>query len=67
MDGIALAHGDIPSELIERVNPLVHARGGEQEVRFLRRAKVPLLSIWHCGNFVWFRGDADWDDFPEAV
>ena len=51
MDGLALSYSDIPVELSEQLRPRVHDRGGELEVRFLRRAKEPLLPVWHCGQF----------------
>ena len=50
MDGLALAYGDFPLGLSEQLRPLVHERGGELEVRFMRRARVPLLPVWHCGQ-----------------
>ncbi len=51
MDGLALPYSDIPLELSGQVKPLVHDRGGELEVRFMLRAKTPLLPVWHCGQF----------------
>ena len=51
MDGLALAYSDIPVERCEQIKQRVHDRGGELEVRFMRRAKVPLLPVWHCGQF----------------
>lgn len=50
MDGLALAYGDFPVGLCEQLRPRVHERGGELEVRFMRRASVPLLPVWHCGQ-----------------
>lgn len=52
MDGIALAWSDVPLELIEQhgLARLVHDRGGEREMRFLRRARHPLLPVWHDGQ-----------------
>ena len=52
MDGLALAWSDVPLELIERYNlqRLAHERGGERELRFLRRSRAPLLPVWHDGQ-----------------
>lgn len=52
MDGISLAYSDVPLELIERhsLHRRTHDRGGEREIRFLRRARNPLLPVWYCGQ-----------------
>jgi hypothetical protein len=53
MDGIALAWSTLPTELIElhQLGRFVHERGGEREIRFLRRTRNPLLPVWHDGQF----------------
>ena len=48
MDGIALAYSEVPMELID--HRLIYERGGERELRFLRRSNCPLLPVWHCGQ-----------------
>lgn len=52
MDGIALAWSDVPLDLIERYDlaRLAHERGGERELRFLRRSRHPLLPVWQDGQ-----------------
>lgn len=52
MDGIALSYSDLPLELIERhqLSRLVHERGGERELRFLRHTRRPLLPVWDRGQ-----------------
>ena len=52
MDGLALAWSDVPLALIEQHNlqRLIHERGGERELRFLRRCHQPLLPVWHNGQ-----------------
>jgi len=54
MDGIALPLSDIPEALIEQhgLQRLIHDRGGEREVRFLRRSRQPLLPVWHAGQLL---------------
>jgi hypothetical protein len=51
-DGIALAWSELPTELIGRhgLDRRVHNRGGEQEVRFLYRDRLPQLPIWRDGR-----------------
>jgi hypothetical protein len=49
-DGLALAYSDVPVELVKQLRLRVHERGGEMEVRFMRRAKEPLLPVWYCGQ-----------------
>jgi hypothetical protein len=52
MDGIALALSEAPLELIEQhgLQRLVHDRGGEQELWFMRRARPTLLPVWVDGQ-----------------
>jgi hypothetical protein len=52
MDGISLALSDVPLVLIEQygLERLVHARGGERELWFLRRARPSLLPVWNDGQ-----------------
>lgn len=52
MDGIAIPYGDVPTETIERygLSRLIHERGGERELRFLRRLNRPVLPVWHQGR-----------------
>jgi hypothetical protein len=51
-DGIALAWSELPTELIGRhgLDRRVHERGGEKEVRFLYRDRLPQLPIWRDGR-----------------
>ena len=50
--GIALAWSELPTELIGRhgLASRTHDRGGEKEVRFLFRDRVPRLPIWRDGQ-----------------
>lgn len=50
--GIALAWSELPTDLIRRhgLERRVHERGGEQEVRFLYRDRVPRLPVWRDGR-----------------
>src|SRR5258708_15051159 len=50
--GIALPWSELPTELIERhgLERRVHERGGEREVRFLFRDRVPRLPVWRDGR-----------------
>ena len=50
--GIALAYSELPLDLIERhrLEPRVHDRGGEREVRFLYRDSHRYLPVWHEGQ-----------------
>jgi hypothetical protein len=50
--GIALAGSELPTELIGRhgLHRRIHGRGGEPEVRFLFRDRVPRLPIWRDGR-----------------
>jgi hypothetical protein len=50
--GIALAFGELPTELIDRhgLARRVHERGGEREVRFLYRDRQPRLPVWRDGR-----------------
>ena len=52
MDGLAVRYSDLPVELIKRHNlaRLVHERGGEREVRFLRQVPNAVLPIRHDGQ-----------------
>lgn len=52
MDGIALSLSDVPELLIEQhgLTRLIHDRGGERELRFLRRVRQPILPVWHDGQ-----------------
>ena len=51
MDGLALPFSDLPLELIERydLSRLVHDRGGEKELRFLRQTPGAILPVRHEG------------------
>ena len=53
MDGIALADGELPRDIVERyrLQRLVHERGGERELRFLRHAREALLPVWYGGEW----------------
>src|SRR5262245_22581215 len=50
--GIALAWSELPTELIGRhgLERRAHHRGGEREVRFLYRDRVPRLPVWRDGR-----------------
>ena len=50
--GIALAWSSVPTELIGRhgLHRRVHERGGEPEIQFLYRDRVPRLPIWRDGR-----------------
>lgn len=50
--GIALAHAEIPQELIEQhgLSRRVHDRGGAQEVRFLLPDRERILPVWLDGQ-----------------
>jgi len=50
--GIALAWSELPTDLVRRhgLERRVHERGGEREVRFLYRDRVPRLPIWRDGR-----------------
>lgn len=50
--GIALAWSELPTELVKRhgLDRRVHDRGGECEVRFLYRDRVPRLPVWRDGR-----------------
>jgi hypothetical protein len=52
MDGLALPCSDLPIELIERceLGRLVHDRGGEREIRFMRQRPRAVLPIRHNGE-----------------
>jgi len=54
MDALALAWSDVPLELIERhsLSRYAHERGGERELRFLRRNRRPLLPVWQDGQLL---------------
>lgn len=54
MDGLAIPWSMLPEDLIERhqLARRAHDRGGEREIRFLRRARQPLLPVWYCGQFL---------------
>ncbi|WP_254510211.1 hypothetical protein [Anatilimnocola floriformis] len=53
MDGLAIPWSLLPAELIEqhRLSHRMHERGGEREIRFLRRSKLPLLPVWCDGQY----------------
>ena len=50
--GIALAWSDLPTDLIGRhgLHRRVHERGGEREIQFLFRDRVPRLPVWRDGR-----------------
>ncbi len=50
--GIALAWSELPTELIGRygLERRAHDRGGEREVQFLYRDRVPKIPIWRDGR-----------------
>ncbi len=50
--GIALAWSSLPTELIGRhgLHRRVHERGGEREIQFHCRDRVPRLPIWRDGR-----------------
>lgn len=50
MNGIGLRWSDVPTEVIEQqgLARLVHDRGGEKELRFMREHAV--LPVWHDGR-----------------
>lgn len=50
--GIALAWSELPTELIGRygLEHSAHERGGEREVRFLYRERMPRLPVWRDGR-----------------
>src|SRR5512142_3165791 len=50
--GIALAWSSVPTELIRAhgLHRRASERGGEQEIRFLFRDRVPRLPIWRDGR-----------------
>src|SRR5258708_12523028 len=50
--GIALPWSELPTELIERhwLERRAHDRGGERELRFLFRDRVPRLPVWRDGR-----------------
>ncbi len=52
VDGLAIAYSDLPLELIEQshLQRLVHERGGERELWFMRRDHRPTLPIWRSGR-----------------
>jgi hypothetical protein len=52
--GIAVARSELPRELMARhgLERRVHERGGESEVRFLIRDRVPRLPVWRDGRLV---------------
>jgi hypothetical protein len=52
MDGIALPLSDVSEVLIEQhgLQRLIHDRGGEREIQFLRRVRQPILPVWHDGQ-----------------
>ena len=52
--GISLAWSELPKELIARygLERRVHERGGEREVRFLYRDRLPRLPIWRDGRLL---------------
>ena len=54
MDGISLPWSDVPLELSEAhsLARLVHERGGEKEIRFLRQCRTPLLPVWQDGQLL---------------
>jgi hypothetical protein len=54
MDGIALPWSDVPLDLIKRhsLETLAHERGGERELRFMRRCRRPLLPVWQDGQLL---------------
>jgi hypothetical protein len=51
MDGLALPLSELPLELIERyeLSRLIHERGGEKELRFLRQTPRAILPVRHQG------------------
>ena len=50
--GIALAWSDLPTDLIGRhgLHRRVHERGGEREIQFLYRDRLPRLPVWRDGR-----------------
>jgi len=50
--GIALASSELPCQILERrdIARRVHERGGEPEVRFLYRDRIPRLPVWRAGR-----------------
>lgn len=50
--GIACAWSSLPLELLELpdIARRAYERGGEREVQFLYRDRVPLLPFWHEGK-----------------
>lgn len=54
MDAIALPSSDLPVALVEQhgLERFVHDRGGEREIRFMRRARQPILPVWHAGQLL---------------
>ena len=50
MNGIAVPWSDVPLEVIEQhgLTRLVHDRGGEKELRFMR--EHAFLPVWHDGR-----------------
>ena len=53
MDGIALAYSALPVELIElhQLSKLIHDRGGELELWFLKNVPHPILPVYHDGQY----------------
>src|SRR5262245_29686264 len=56
--GVAMALGDVPTELFDRhgLRRRVHDRGGEPEVRFLLREAVRVLAVCLAGGLRLVRG-----------
>ena len=50
--GIALAWSELPTDVIGRhgLERRAHDRGGEREVRFLQRDRLPRLPVWRDGR-----------------
>lgn len=54
MDGIALATSELPLDFIDQhdLHKQLHERGGQQEIRFLRRTHRPKLPVYYDGQLL---------------
>ncbi len=78
MEGLALPYSDVPVRLIEQhqMDRLVHDRGGEKEIRFMRQVRNAMLLIredgqlkvlpWGCRNGKLPRSGFTWLSTVEA-
>jgi hypothetical protein len=54
MDGFAIASSELPSDFIDKhaLRARMHERGGQSEIRFMRRMRQAVLPVLHAGQLL---------------